>query len=91
MKQFILNDSKSIWNMLPEGEDCVQLMTLHAAKGLEFPMVFMTGVEEGLFPSQQSADEPGRMEEERRLAEAELGHLIYTGSPQIAVSSTGLE
>ncbi len=50
-----------------EHQDAVQLMTLHSAKGLEFPLVFMTGVEEGLFPSQQSMDEPGRLEEERRL------------------------
>ncbi|RLT95047.1 DNA helicase II [Ketobacter sp.] len=49
-------------------EDCVQMMTLHSAKGLEFPVVFMTGVEEGLFPSMQSAEDLGRMEEERRLA-----------------------
>ncbi|ORU90910.1 MAG: DNA helicase II [Cycloclasticus sp. symbiont of Poecilosclerida sp. M] len=48
-------------------EDCVQLMTLHSAKGLEFPLVFMTGVEEGLFPSQRSVDGIGRLEEERRL------------------------
>ncbi|HEY4137484.1 MAG TPA: 3'-5' exonuclease, partial [Casimicrobiaceae bacterium] len=49
-------------------EDCAQLMTLHSAKGLEFPLVFLVGLEDGLFPSQKSLDEPGRLEEERRLA-----------------------
>jgi DNA helicase II / ATP-dependent DNA helicase PcrA len=52
------------------GEDAVQIMTLHSAKGLEFPLVFLPGWEEGVFPSQRSLDESGAkgLEEERRLA-----------------------
>ena len=48
-------------------EDCVQLMTLHSAKGLEFPLVFIAGMEEGLFPHRRSVSDPGGLEEERRL------------------------
>ena len=47
--------------------DCVQLMTLHSAKGLEFPLVFIAGMEEKLFPHSMSADDPDRLAEERRL------------------------
>jgi DNA helicase-2/ATP-dependent DNA helicase PcrA len=52
------------------GDDTVQIMTLHSAKGLEFPLVFLPGWEEGMFPSQRSMDEKGEkgLEEERRLA-----------------------
>lgn len=49
-------------------QDAVQLMTLHSAKGLEFKYVFIVGVEEGMFPSQMSCEDNGRLEEERRLA-----------------------
>lgn len=50
-----------------EWDDCVQLMTMHSSKGLEFPLVFIVGMEEGLFPSQRSLEEEGKLEEERRL------------------------
>ncbi len=50
-----------------EHQDSVQLMTLHSAKGLEFPLVFLAGMEENLFPHRMSLEEPGRLEEERRL------------------------
>ena len=50
-----------------DGEDLVSLMTLHSAKGLEFPSVFVCGMEEGLFPHSRSSDDPEKLEEERRL------------------------
>ena len=50
-----------------EHEESIQLMTLHSAKGLEFPLVFIGGVEEGLFPHSMSSSDPERLEEERRL------------------------
>lgn len=56
---------------IPEGDDAkgvVTLMTLHTAKGLEFPVVFLTGMEDGTFPHQRSLDDPQELEEERRLA-----------------------
>jgi DNA helicase-2/ATP-dependent DNA helicase PcrA len=52
---------------LDPNADAVTLMTLHNAKGLEFPVVFITGLEDGLFPLSQSFDDPDKLEEERRL------------------------
>jgi len=51
-----------------EGQEALQMMTVHSAKGLEFDAVFITGLEEGLFPHEQSANERDGLEEERRLA-----------------------
>src|SRR5207237_6322736 len=53
-------------------DDCVQLMTLHSAKGLEFPVVFLAGCEEELFPHYLTKDDPDRLEEERRLCYVEM-------------------
>ncbi|NRB06811.1 MAG: DNA helicase PcrA [Richelia sp.] len=52
---------------LKEGDSAVSLMTLHASKGLEFPVVFLVGLEQGLFPNYRSINDPAALEEERRL------------------------
>ena len=54
-------------NTVEKDADCVNMMTIHSAKGLEFPFVFIAGLEEGLFPSEMSAESPRELEEERRL------------------------
>src|SRR5277367_4988970 len=67
-------------------DDCVQMMTLHSAKGLEFPVVFMAGLEDGLFPHQRSVADLAGLEEERRLcyvgATRAMRHLYITYAEQ---------
>ena len=68
-----------------EGQDALQMMTVHSAKGLEFDAVFLTGLEEGLFPHEQSIMEPEGLEEERRLAYVAITrarHRLYLSHAQ---------
>lgn len=68
LEAFLANASlASDLDDLKDGQKTVSLMTLHAAKGLEFPVVFMVGLEQGLFPNFRSIDDPIALEEERRL------------------------
>lgn len=85
-----------------DGDDKVTLMTLHAAKGLEFPAVFLLAVEDGILPHERSAQDPSQLEEERRLAfvgvtraeqELQLSHALrrdYRGQRRIAIPSSFL-
>ena len=68
-----------------DGQEALQMMTVHSAKGLEFDVVFMTGLEEGLFPHEQSVSEPEGLEEERRLAYVAITrarHRLYLSHAQ---------
>ena len=68
-----------------EGQDALQMMTVHSAKGLEFDAVFLTGLEEGLFPHEQSVSEADGLEEERRLAYVAITrarHRLYLSHAQ---------
>ena len=68
-----------------DGQEALQMMTVHSAKGLEFDVVFMTGLEEGLFPHEQSVTEPEGLEEERRLAYVAITrarHRLYLSHAQ---------
>lgn len=83
----LIQDNQMPDNALsPQEKEAVSMMTIHASKGLEFPVVFLVGMEEGLFPHSRSMLDPAEMEEERRLAYVGITramqqlHLTYTRS-----------
>ncbi len=97
-RTWLVNETDS-WD---DETDKVTLMTLHAAKGLEFPMVFLIAVEDGILPHERSATDPDQLEEERRLAfvgitraeqELQLSHVLrrdFRGQRRIAIPSSFL-
>ena len=97
-RAWLVNETDS-WD---EDTDKVTLMTLHAAKGLEFPVVFLMAVEDGILPHERSSADPDQLEEERRLAfvgitraekELQLSHVLcrdFRGQRRIAIPSSFL-
>ncbi|MEA5604815.1 DNA helicase PcrA [Nostoc sp. UHCC 0252] len=67
LQNFLSDKAVNPDDKLKEGQTAVSLMTLHASKGLEFPVVFLVGLEQGLFPGYRSLSDPASLEEERRL------------------------
>ncbi|MEH2110383.1 DNA helicase PcrA [Nostoc sp.] len=67
LQNFLSDKAVNPDDNLKEGQTAVSLMTLHASKGLEFPVVFLVGLEQGLFPGSRSLNDPASLEEERRL------------------------
>ena len=70
-------------NQAQAGADAIQLMTVHSAKGLEFDAVFITGIEEGLFPHEQSLSDADGVEEERRLMYVAITRARQAAVPEL--------
>jgi DNA helicase II / ATP-dependent DNA helicase PcrA len=94
LNSFLAHAALEAGEQAGDGSDCVQLMTLHAAKGLEFPLVFLCGLEEGLFPHIMSMGTQEGLEEERRLCYVGMTramqklYLLYAESRQLHGSNT---